>query len=128
MLDGKMYTLNPSSWDKNHIHGGTVGFDKKLWVGNIITNGVELFYSSPGNDGQFFKLPRYKWRFERHFLFLRCKPLLQGHVIIWPINLDIELPTFGIVYLKLIQTLRFSVGGRLNFVIENQNAFECLNG
>ena len=53
MLDGKMYTLNPSSWDKNHIHGGTVGFDKKLWVGNIITNGVELFYSSPGNDEQF---------------------------------------------------------------------------
>ena len=48
-----MYTLNPSSWDKNHIHGGTVGFDKKLWVGNIITNGVELFYSSPGNDEQF---------------------------------------------------------------------------
>ena len=57
MLDGKMYTLNPSSWDKNHIHGGTVGFDKKLWVGNIITNGVELFYSSPGNDETiFFKI------------------------------------------------------------------------
>ena len=27
-----MYKLNPSQWDKNHIHGGTVGFDKKLWV------------------------------------------------------------------------------------------------
>lgn len=55
MLDGKMYTLNPSSWDKNHIHGGTVGFDKKLWVGNIVTNGVELFYSSPGSNENFFK-------------------------------------------------------------------------
>ena len=32
MLDGRLYKLNPSSWDKNHIHGGTVGFDKKLWV------------------------------------------------------------------------------------------------
>ena len=31
MLDGKMIKLNSSPWDNNHIHGGTVGFDKKLW-------------------------------------------------------------------------------------------------
>ena len=51
-LDGNEYTLNPTSWDSNHIHGGTVGFDKKIWVGNIIENGVEMFYSSPdGEEG-----------------------------------------------------------------------------
>ena len=62
MLDGKMYTLNPSSWDKNHIHGGTVGFDKKLWVGNIITNGVEMFYSSPGTDDRLVKVRVLCWK------------------------------------------------------------------
>ena len=51
-LDGTEYTLNPTSWDSNHIHGGTVGFDKKIWVGNIVENGVEMFYSSPdGEEG-----------------------------------------------------------------------------
>lgn len=49
-LDGQTYKLNPSSWDDNHIHGGTVGFDRKIWQGNIIYNGVEMFHYSPDGD------------------------------------------------------------------------------
>ncbi|CBY31264.1 unnamed protein product [Oikopleura dioica] len=49
-LYGQTYNLNPTSWDTNHIHGGTFGFDKVVWAGNVLTNGVEFFHSSPDGD------------------------------------------------------------------------------
>ncbi|QJW90346.1 galactose mutarotase [Spirosoma taeanense] len=54
LLDGKEYTLAANS-NGNHIHGGRVGFDKKLWDATPV-NGPEpalkLHYTSPdGEEG-----------------------------------------------------------------------------
>lgn len=48
-LDGTEYTLVTNN-NENHLHGGTVGFDKVLWKGKAIENGVELTYTS--KDGE----------------------------------------------------------------------------
>lgn len=48
-LDGKEYTLATNN-DPNHLHGGNVGFDKVLWKGKQIKNGVELTYLSKDGD------------------------------------------------------------------------------
>lgn len=52
-LDGKQYTL-PLNNGENHLHGGPLGFDKKLWrareVNSKLGHGVELKYTSP--DGE----------------------------------------------------------------------------
>ncbi len=48
-IDGKEYTLVTNN-DANHLHGGTVGFDKVLWKGKAIDGGVELTYTS--KDGE----------------------------------------------------------------------------
>lgn len=48
-LDGKKYSL-PKNDGENSLHGGTRGFDKVLWRGRAIPDGVELTYVSP--DGE----------------------------------------------------------------------------
>jgi aldose 1-epimerase len=54
-IDGKEYTLAKNS--NSHgiaaaLHGGLVGFDKKLWKGVIKDGGVEMTYLSPdGEEG-----------------------------------------------------------------------------
>lgn len=49
-LDGKEYTLVQNNGE-NHLHGGTVGFDKKVWQAEEIQNdstvGLKLTYTSP---------------------------------------------------------------------------------
>lgn len=54
-LDGTTYSLVKNNGD-NHLHGGTVGFDKVLWDAEIIEDGIQLRYLSkdmeegyPGN-------------------------------------------------------------------------------
>lgn len=54
-LDGKEYTLAVNN-GANHLHGGKVGFDKKVWKSRAITKsngaGVEMTYTSPdGEEG-----------------------------------------------------------------------------
>lgn len=54
-LDGKEYTLAVNN-GPNHLHGGKVGFDKKVWRANEVRRsnavGVEMFYTSPdGEEG-----------------------------------------------------------------------------
>lgn len=54
-IDGKEYKVTANS-GKNHIHGGKVGFDKKVWKASKITKssavGVEMRYRSPdGEEG-----------------------------------------------------------------------------
>ncbi|QMU30405.1 aldose epimerase family protein [Adhaeribacter radiodurans] len=54
VLDGKEYAL-PTNGSGNHMHGGKIGFDKKLWTATS-TNGTEpslkLHYTSPdGEEG-----------------------------------------------------------------------------
>ena len=48
-IDDKEYTLVTNN-DPNHLHGGTVGFDKVVWSGKTIKGGVELTYTS--KDGE----------------------------------------------------------------------------
>ncbi|QNF33732.1 galactose mutarotase [Adhaeribacter swui] len=53
-LDGKEYTLTTNG-SGNHMHGGKIGFDKKLWAATPV-NGIEpalkLHYTSPdGEEG-----------------------------------------------------------------------------
>jgi aldose 1-epimerase len=51
-LDGKEYKLAANN-GKNHLHGGKVGFDKKLWTAKVLEggeNGVEFTYTS--KDGE----------------------------------------------------------------------------
>lgn len=48
-IDGTTYQLNCND-GKNHLHGGNIGFDKKIWNSKAIENGVELNYIS--KDGE----------------------------------------------------------------------------
>lgn len=54
-LDGNHYQLatnNEPGGIPCHLHGGLVGFDKKLWQGEQIEGGVKLHYTSPdGEEG-----------------------------------------------------------------------------
>lgn len=50
-LNGVEYHL-PRNSGPNSLHGGTLGFDKRIWSGRIIPNGVELtLVSKNGDDG-----------------------------------------------------------------------------
>jgi aldose 1-epimerase len=48
-LDGHQYQI-PVNNNGNALHGGTVGFDKKLWTPRLIPHGVELTLVSPDGD------------------------------------------------------------------------------
>lgn len=49
-IEGKTYKLNPTA-GKVHLHGGTEGFDKKVWkILEITSTTLTLFYSSPDGD------------------------------------------------------------------------------
>ena len=48
-LDGHTYHI-PTNDHGNALHGGTVGFDRKVWSGHKIENGVELTLVSPDGD------------------------------------------------------------------------------
>ncbi len=66
-LDGKEYKLY-SNDGPNHLHGGKVGFDRKIWGVTVIDDGdepeIELSYLSPdgeeGYDGNLDVKVRYK--------------------------------------------------------------------
>ncbi|MBE2286141.1 MAG: galactose mutarotase [Prosthecobacter sp.] len=50
-IDGVEHKVTANS-GKNHIHGGKIGFDKKLWSAKEVTDGVELTYTSAdGEEG-----------------------------------------------------------------------------
>ncbi|MBD8488403.1 galactose mutarotase [Echinicola sp. CAU 1574] len=48
-LDGKDYQLAITNGD-HHLHGGKIGFDKKIWEAEIVERGVKFTYLSP--DGE----------------------------------------------------------------------------
>ncbi len=52
VVDGKTYQLALNN-GPNTLHGGTEGFDRKLWKGKAIPNGVELEYVSPDGEEHF---------------------------------------------------------------------------
>lgn len=49
-LDGKRYRLDPNE-PPNHLHGGSGGFDKRVWDAYEIPDGVQLTLSSPDLEG-----------------------------------------------------------------------------
>lgn len=50
-LNGKTYKLNANS-GKNTLHGGNIGFDKKIFQEEILDNGIRFFCFSPdGEEG-----------------------------------------------------------------------------
>ncbi len=53
-LDGQTYTLAVNN-GVNHLHGGRVGFDKKLWTASVVSGkepAIQLQYTSPdGEEG-----------------------------------------------------------------------------
>ena len=50
-LNGKTYVLNKND-GRNNLHGGTVGFDKKMWTSCIDGEALVLKYTSPdGEEG-----------------------------------------------------------------------------
>jgi aldose 1-epimerase len=48
-LDGKTYQV-PKNNDENSLHGGTVGFDKLVWKGREVAEGVEMTLVSKDGD------------------------------------------------------------------------------
>ena len=48
-IDGKTFHA-PQNNNGNMLHGGTVGFDHKVWTGKEIPNGLELTLVSPDGD------------------------------------------------------------------------------
>lgn len=67
-LDGTEYTI-PINNNGNALHGGTVGFNKKVWSPRIVKDGVEMSLVSPDGDMGFpgklsvrvtFTLVRYR--------------------------------------------------------------------
>jgi aldose 1-epimerase len=48
-LNGANYTV-PKNNNGNALHGGTIGFDRKVWDAKIIRNGVEMSLVSPDGD------------------------------------------------------------------------------
>ena len=48
-LEGKQYSI-PTNNKGNALHGGTTGFDKKVWQAHELPNGVELTLTSPDGD------------------------------------------------------------------------------
>ncbi len=49
VLDGKRYEVPKNDGD-NSLHGGTIGFDKRVWTAHEIPNGVELTLISKNGD------------------------------------------------------------------------------
>ncbi len=55
-LEGKRYTLACNEKGRNHLHGGNVGFDKRVWTAEQLRDagkvGVRFSYTSPdGEEG-----------------------------------------------------------------------------
>jgi aldose 1-epimerase len=50
-LDGKTYQLAINN-DPNHLHGGKVGFDKRVWKGQVSKNGKAAVFGRISPDGE----------------------------------------------------------------------------
>ena len=48
-LDGNTYHI-PKNSGNNALHGGTIGFDKKVWTAKVVRDGVEMTLASPDGD------------------------------------------------------------------------------
>lgn len=52
VVDHKPYTLACNDNGVNHLHGGMVGFDRRIWQADVLPDGLQLHYLSPdGEEG-----------------------------------------------------------------------------
>ena len=51
VLDGKQYQLGRNEKSTNHLHGGFVGFDRKLWSADTDRNANRVLFSLTSSDG-----------------------------------------------------------------------------
>src|SRR5207248_11116964 len=50
-LDGKFYQLTRNEGGKSHLHGGNIGFDRKLWrITTVSAQAVSLALHSPAGE------------------------------------------------------------------------------
>ena len=52
-LEGKAYQIPKNDHGQNALHGGTEGFDRRVWTARKLPNGVELTLVSPDGDQGF---------------------------------------------------------------------------
>ncbi len=50
-LNGKTYNIDKNDAEKNHLHGGFNGFEKKIWSAEITDAGLKLSIESPDGEG-----------------------------------------------------------------------------
>ena len=52
-IDGVKIELDINCGDKHHLHGGAVGWHRRMWEPQEIQNGLRLTYSSPDGDDRY---------------------------------------------------------------------------
>ena len=50
-LNGKTYNIDKNDNDKNHLHGGFIGFERKIWSAEITSDGLKMSVESPDGEG-----------------------------------------------------------------------------
>lgn len=49
-LGGRQYQLACNDSGINHLHGGTAGFDRRIWRASVLSDGLLLRYDSPAGE------------------------------------------------------------------------------
>lgn len=49
-LNGQTYELNCNDNGINHLHGGNIGFDRRIWSAKTDDDGLKLWYNSPAGE------------------------------------------------------------------------------
>lgn len=52
-IAGAPYQLNCNDNGVNQLHGGNVGFDKRIWRASVLPDGLQLCYDSPDGEENF---------------------------------------------------------------------------
>jgi aldose 1-epimerase len=82
-LDGKTYQIPPND-GANALHGGPIGFDKKVWEATQLTNGVEMtLISADGDMGFPGRLTAdVRYTLERHALRIAYRLTTDASTIV----------------------------------------------
>ena len=103
-LDGKSYQVPANDHGYNSLHGGTTGFDRMVWTGRKLANGVELTLVSPDGDMGF-----------PGALTAHVRYTLEGHAL----HINYSATTTAPTVLNLTNHSYFNLGGEGNGTILN---------
>ncbi len=104
-LDGKTYTVPMNDHGVNALHGGTKGFDRMVWTGKTLSNGVELSLLSPDGDMGF-----------PGALTVHVRYTLEGHAL----HINYAATTTKPTVLNLTNHTYFNLGGEASGSILNE--------